>query len=54
MSNLKALEYEPFEAIKHLTDDGFEFWNARELANVLEYVQWCNFEKSTRQGKAGL
>jgi len=51
MSNLKALEYEPFEAIKHLTDDGFEFWNARELANVLEYVQWRNFEKVLDRAK---
>jgi len=51
MSNLKALEYEPFEAIKHLTDDGYEFWNARELANVLEYVQWRNFEKVLYRAK---
>jgi len=43
MSNLKAIEYDPFEAIKHITEDGFEFWNARELANVLEYVQWAQF-----------
>lgn len=51
MSNLKAIEYEPFEAIKHLTEDGFEFWNARELAGVLEYVQWRNFEKVLDRAK---
>lgn len=51
MSNLKAIEYEPFEAIKHLSDDGVEFWNARELANVLEYVQWRNFEKVLDRAK---
>ena len=45
MSNLKAKEYKPFEAIKHLADDGTEFWYARELASVLEYVQWRNFAK---------
>jgi len=45
MSNLKATEYKPFEAIKHVADDGTEFWYARELAVVLEYVQWRNFEK---------
>ncbi len=28
MSNLEAIEYKPFEAIKHLSDDGSEFWNA--------------------------
>jgi hypothetical protein len=45
MSNLKAKEYVSFEAIKHVSDDGAEFWYARELAPVLEYVQWRNFIK---------
>ena len=45
MSNLKAIEYKHFEAIKHIADDGTEFWYARELSNVLEYVQWRNFAK---------
>ncbi|MBI5417002.1 hypothetical protein HZA55_03505 [Candidatus Poribacteria bacterium] len=45
MSNLIAKEYKSFEAIKHLSEDGYEFWYARELAIVLEYVQWRNFIK---------
>lgn len=45
MSNLKAIEYKSFEAIKHLLEDGNEYWYARELAAVLEYVQWRNFQK---------
>lgn len=45
MSNLKAKEYKTFEAIKHVEDGGNEFWYARELAPVLEYVQWRNFAK---------
>ena len=45
MSNLQAKEYKPFEAIKHLADDGNEFWHARELAETLEYIQWRNFAK---------
>lgn len=45
MSNLTAIEYKSFEAIKHLSEDGGEFWYARELATVLEYVQWRNFQK---------
>ena len=45
MSNLKAIEYKSFEAIKHISDDGYEYWYARELAIVLEYVQWRNFQK---------
>ena len=45
MSDLKAIEYKSFEAIKHISDDGNEYWTARELAIVLEYVQWRNFQK---------
>jgi len=45
MSNLNAVEYKSFESIKHLSNDGSEFWYARELATVLEYVQWRNFAK---------
>lgn len=45
MSTLNAKEYKSFEAIKHVSDDGDEFWYARELAPILEYVQWRNFAK---------
>lgn len=45
MSNLKADEYKTFESIKHIRENGCEFWYARELAEVLEYVQWRNFQK---------
>ena len=45
MSNLKATEYKSFETIKHLSDNGGEYWYARELATVLEYIQWRNFQK---------
>lgn len=45
MSHLIAKEYKSFEEIKHLSEDGYEFWYARELAMVLEYVQWRNFGK---------
>lgn len=45
MTNLKGKEYRKFEEIKHIRADGSEFWSARELANVLDYVQWRNFQK---------
>lgn len=45
MSNLNAEEYKTFESIKHIRENGHEFWYARELAEVLEYVQWRNFQK---------
>ena len=34
-----------FEDIKHLSDDGTEYWYARELMPVLQYSNWQNFEK---------
>ena len=32
-----------FENIKHIDDDGNEFWSARELMNVLGYIKWDKF-----------
>ena len=45
MSDLKAKEYKKFEDIKHIRDDGSEYWSARELADTLDYTQWRNFSK---------
>lgn len=45
MAELKAKEYQRFEDIKHITDEGMEFWYARELAPALEYTEWRNFNK---------
>ena len=45
MAELKAKEYKKFEDIKHIREDGSEFWSARELADALEYTQWRNFSK---------
>lgn len=32
-----------FDDIRHCTEDGAEFWLARELQQVLEYTEWRNF-----------
>ena len=45
MMELKAGEYRRFEDIKHVREDGTEYWSARELAPALEYTQWRNFSK---------
>lgn len=45
MTELKAKEYKKFEDIKHIGEDGSEFWSARELADALEYSKWENFFK---------
>lgn len=45
MSNLIAKEYKRFEEIKHIREDGTEFWSARELGQTLDYVKRGNFVK---------
>lgn len=45
MSDLIAKEYKCFEDIKKTRPDGSEYWNARELAPVLDYNKWENFHK---------
>lgn len=34
-----------FEDIKHIDENGIEFWYARELMHILQYSNWQNFEK---------
>lgn len=34
-----------FESIKHIDDQGNEFWSARELYLLLDYSEWRNFTK---------
>lgn len=45
MSNIVGSEYKRFEDIKHIREDGSEYWSARELAHVLEYSKWENFRR---------
>ena len=34
-----------FEDIKHIDENGSEYWYARELMPVLQYAKWQNFKK---------
>lgn len=43
---LEIKEYKRFEEIKHIRQDGSEFWSARELATALDYTEWRNFQKA--------
>lgn len=40
-----------FEDIKHIDEDGNEFWYARELQKVLEYAEWRNFSNVIDKAK---
>jgi DNA-damage-inducible protein D len=39
-----------FESIKKINDEGKEFWSARELAPLLGYTKWQNFEGVIKRG----
>ena len=43
--NVKIYTEKMFEEIKHIDENGVEFWYARELMTILEYTNWRNFEK---------
>jgi DNA-damage-inducible protein D len=51
MSELNAKEYKRFEDIKHIRDDGGEYWLARELSSELDYTEWRNFSKVLDKAK---
>ena len=40
-----------FENIKHIDENGIEFWYAREMMKILEYNKWENFEKVINKAK---
>ena len=45
MENNIEISFNVFDDIKHVDDDGREFWYARELQRVLDYKDWRNFNK---------
>ena len=45
MNNLEISNNTTFESIKHIDEKGKEYWYARELMPLLEYVKWENFHK---------
>lgn len=45
MSEVTLYNDKVFEQIKHVDENGIEYWEARELQKVLEYKEWRNFKK---------
>ena len=43
MNELVKINETIFESIKHVDDDGNEYWYARDLQKVLEYTEWRKF-----------
>ncbi|MFT8888560.1 MAG: DNA damage-inducible protein D [Ethanoligenens sp.] len=51
MSDIEKYSEKTFEDIKHVTDEGIEYWYARELQAVLEYTQWRRFSEVIDRAK---
>ena len=48
---LKNYSNKTFEEIKHIDENGIEFWYARELQLVLTYKEWRKFENVIAKAK---
>ena len=51
MNKLEKDNNKTFEYIKHIDENGIEFWYARELMTILQYANWQNFEKIIEKAK---
>ena len=51
MNEIKDYTEKIFDNIKHVDEFGNEYWYARELQKVLEYVQWRRFEDVIKKAK---
>ena len=57
MMNMNQLERKEtydnrtFEDIKHIDENGIEYWYARELQKVLDYKEWRKFENVIKKAK---
>lgn len=49
--NLENINETIFESIKHVDEEGREYWLARELQKILEYSQWRRFENVINKAK---
>jgi DNA-damage-inducible protein D len=51
MEQIKKYGNKAFEDIKHIDENGNEYWLARELQKVLEYKEWRKFEGVIEKAK---
>ena len=51
MNELEKINETIFESIKHVDDEGNEYWYARELQKVLEYNQWRSINDLIKRAK---
>lgn len=51
MNEIKEYTEKMFEDIKHVDEEGNEYWLARELMLMLEYAKWQKFTNIIEQAK---
>ena len=51
MKQVDKKNFQTFESIRQHKEDDTEFWSARDLQPVLEYVQWRRFEYAIEKAK---
>ncbi len=51
VSSEDKINYSTFEEIKHIDENGNEYWLARELQVALEYRKWRRFEAVISRAK---
>ena len=50
--NIEKYNTKMFEDIKHIDEQGNEYWEARELLHILGYVDWRKFNNTIKKAKA--
>ena len=45
MNELELHPKKTFDDFRHIDENGYEYWLARELQDVLQYKEWRNFQK---------
>ena len=51
MNEIKEYNEKLFEEIKHIDENGNEYWCARELQNILGYHQWRSINDLIKRAK---
>lgn len=51
MNQFKTNNNQTFEEIKHIDENGIEFWYARDLQKVLDYKEWRKFDGVIEKAK---
>ena len=54
MNQFKINNNQTFEEIKHIDENGIEFWYARDLQKVLDYKEWRKFDGVIEKAKKSM